>query len=633
VPPGLTDVTAIAAGYMHSLALRADGTVIAWGYNYYGQTNVPAGLNAVKMIAAGGYHNLALRVDGTVVAWGDNSHHQCSVPTNLSAVTAVACGDDHSLALKSDGTVVAWGENYYQQCNVPTNLSNVVAISAGAGAYRSLAVLQDGFVVGWGEFSSVPEEIAGVRVISSGYSHALVLFDPRQSYAARQVDPTFVMSGGILGRAQWRIESMLLQPDGKLVIGGQFTNVNAVARRCIARLNTDGSLDTSFDPGTGLGPRIDFYNWDVASVKAMGMQADGKLIIAYDSPTYNDIFHPNLARINSDGSLDETFTDYINIVGVCPYSVLVQPDGKIVLGGQIDRITIGGVQTHYPRGMVRLNPDGSLDSSFAVHIAGANEGIGSVYLLADGSFLVDGSFYTVDNVARTNLAKLRPDGSLDPSYIPPNGWKKLVGVQPDGKCFICQSYSSSDDGYPLLRLNADGSVDPTWQIAFLYGVPYSAIMQPDGRVILGGSFSKVNGVTRNMVARLDATGHLDARFHANLTPENGQVDPFIRIILLPDSRIILGGVFTSVNGQPANSLARLTGEPAATTLGPIGRQPDGRVRFTVFAQQGQPLGVEAASSLASSTWDCIFWRDTGPDQFDFVDTISGPQRFYRVLSH
>jgi alpha-tubulin suppressor-like RCC1 family protein len=96
----------VSAGYYHSLALRKDGTVVAWGGNEGGQTEVPAGLSGVVSVSAGGMNSLALKKDGTVVAWG----RRYEAPAD---VVAVAAGTWHSLALKKDGTIVAWGRNDY----------------------------------------------------------------------------------------------------------------------------------------------------------------------------------------------------------------------------------------------------------------------------------------------------------------------------------------------------------------------------------------------------------------------------------------------------------------------------------------------------------------------------------------
>jgi alpha-tubulin suppressor-like RCC1 family protein len=142
--PGQT--ATIASGYHHSLALNFDGTVVAWGRNQYGQSNVPAGLTNVVAVSAGVYHSLALKSDGTVVAWEGNDFGQSDVPAGLTNVVAVSAGQYNNLALKSDGTVVAWGANV--QSDVPAGLTNVVAVSAGL--YHSLALKSDGCMVAWG---------------------------------------------------------------------------------------------------------------------------------------------------------------------------------------------------------------------------------------------------------------------------------------------------------------------------------------------------------------------------------------------------------------------------------------------------------------------------------------------------
>ena len=132
--PSLTNMVAIAGGGYHTLALKSDGTVVAWGgdiYSYSGETNVPSNLSNVVAIAGGGYHSLALKGDGTVAAWGDDEYGETNVPANLTNVVAIAGGGYFSLALKNDGTVAARGDDEYGETNVPSNLTNVVAISAG----------------------------------------------------------------------------------------------------------------------------------------------------------------------------------------------------------------------------------------------------------------------------------------------------------------------------------------------------------------------------------------------------------------------------------------------------------------------------------------------------------------------
>ena len=171
VPAGLTNVVAVA-GSSHSLALREDGTVVAWGFNWYGQTDVPAGLTNVVAVAAGEAYSLALLANGTVAAWG-----LADVPSGLSNVLAVAAGDRHSLALRADGMVVAWGNNDQGQTTVPSGLSNVLAVAAGDG--HSLALVANGTVVAWGGNSvgqtNVPAGLSNVVAVAAGALHSLAL--------------------------------------------------------------------------------------------------------------------------------------------------------------------------------------------------------------------------------------------------------------------------------------------------------------------------------------------------------------------------------------------------------------------------------------------------------------------------
>ena len=137
IPAGLTDVKAVAAGYAHSLALKADGSVVGWGWNGNGETSIPADLTGVKAVAAGYAHSLALKADGSVVGWGWNGNGETSIPADLTGVKAVAAGDHHSLALKADGSVVGWGHNIYGQTSIPAGLTDVNAVAAGG--FHSLA--------------------------------------------------------------------------------------------------------------------------------------------------------------------------------------------------------------------------------------------------------------------------------------------------------------------------------------------------------------------------------------------------------------------------------------------------------------------------------------------------------------
>jgi len=188
VPGGLSNVVAISAGSIHNLALQANGgTIVPWGNNTFGQSTIPESATNAMAVAAGGLHSLSLVSGGKVVGWGYNSYGQTSIPTTATNnVLAIAAGYFHSLALKNGGTVVAWGAGLTNdpasgqdagQSIIPIGLSNVLAIAAGD--YHSLALRADGTVVAWGNNSSgqtnVPPSVTNVVAIAGGGNHCLAL--------------------------------------------------------------------------------------------------------------------------------------------------------------------------------------------------------------------------------------------------------------------------------------------------------------------------------------------------------------------------------------------------------------------------------------------------------------------------
>jgi hypothetical protein len=176
-PSGLSNVVGIAVGDTHSLALTARGQVLAWGMDRSGETVVPGGLSNVVAIAAGRQYSLALTAAGRVVAWGDDLFGQAEVPSGLSNVVAIAAGDYHNLALTDAGRVIAWGSNGSGECNVPGGLTNVVAITAGGS--HSLALTAAGRVVAWGDDqygqTDVPSGLSNVVAMAAGSFFSLAL--------------------------------------------------------------------------------------------------------------------------------------------------------------------------------------------------------------------------------------------------------------------------------------------------------------------------------------------------------------------------------------------------------------------------------------------------------------------------
>lgn len=227
VPEGLSEVTSVAAGFSHTVALLIEGTVVAWGNNGYGQTNVPFSLSGVRAIAAGGYHTVALLNSGTVVGWGNNGNGQATAPIGLVGVSALAAGYAHTVALRSNGTVVAWGENTFGQTNVPAGLSGVTAIAAGG--YHTVALQSDGTVVAWGlntdGQTTVPAALNGVVAIAGGGYHTLALRNNGKVAAwgnnsFGQTNIPNAGSNGVAAIAAGGYHSVVLKTNGTVVAWG-----------------------------------------------------------------------------------------------------------------------------------------------------------------------------------------------------------------------------------------------------------------------------------------------------------------------------------------------------------------------------------------------------------------------------
>ncbi|MDA8772188.1 hypothetical protein N9M80_03845 [Flavobacteriales bacterium] len=255
VPSGLKNVTAIKAVDQHFLALKQDGTVVSWGDNSRNQCNIPSGLKDVVAVGTGDWHSLALKEDGTVVAWGSNVSKQCNVPSGLKDVVAVDAGNGYSLALKEDGTVIAWGSNVSKQCNVPSGLKDVVAIEAGAA--HSLVLIEDGTVVTWGSSKktqrNVPIGLKDVVAIAAGLYHSLALREDGTvvAWGWNENNQCDVPSGlkDVVAIQAGCVHSLALKEDGTVVAwGGNDDNQCDVPSGLKAALPTKSEISFSNDP-------------------------------------------------------------------------------------------------------------------------------------------------------------------------------------------------------------------------------------------------------------------------------------------------------------------------------------------------------------------------------------------------
>lgn len=334
----------------------------------------------------------------------------------------------------------------------------------------------------------------------------------------------------------YNIMAMALQTNGKIIVAGDFTAYNGIIRKGIARLNSDGSVDESFDPGTGLEGRV----------LNIVIQEDEKIIITGDFTKYNNIEKKFIARLNPDGSLDNDFNASGSGSNNTIYSTALQPDGKILIAG--DFSFYNGVS----RGKVaRLNSDGTLDQTFDSGV-GSNNFLNSVVLQSDGKVLIGGYTSTYNNIARRTIARLNSNGSLDTNFNAIGSGGNLpiyaMTLQPDGKIIVCGGFTSFNNVETggIARLNIDGTLDNTF-IKNNSASVNSAIILPNGKILTNGNF-----YSTSKFHRLKPDGSVDKLFDTG-----GEVR---RMILQPDGKILVCGYFNSFNGVNKKQIVRINGE-------------------------------------------------------------------------
>lgn len=479
---------------------------------------------------------------------------------------------------------------------------------------KPLSLQADGKIIVGGSFET-----------ADGAHHSLLRLNPNGSIdpaynpviqSADQAPPPIVIGG-------------IVQPDGKLLISGSFATVNGVARPSLARLNADGTLDTTFVPASGgvalalqpdgkilttsgdREPRVvrlesdgsidSTFHSDLTKVSSLLLRSDGKIIASQDV-FFNEIFET--VRLESDGSTDPSFMrqpgfaialdaddrTYLCVngnvmgfqrlnadgtmdstfqpsaeAGYCVFTVVEQPDQKLVVAG-------GNL------GVARLLENGEIDPSFETEpgLTIITEGtIEHAQLLPDGGIIVSGTFTHIDTLLRNKLARLNHDGTADPDFDAgdlASDNPRVLAVQTDGKILVgFYSY--------IFRLLKTGEIDPT----FSYTAPNSSgvqaiALQPDGKMLVG---------LGEGFMRLNLDGSPDSSFNPGLDAGRG----VSQILPQPDGKILINGNFSSIHGIPGIGPVRLESDGALDESfdfsdGPfnslVALQPDGKVLVTNF---------------------------------------------------
>src|SRR6266480_4175627 len=384
---------------------------------------------------------------------------------------------------------------------------------------------------------------------------------PTPTPAPGQLDTTFVPARG----TNDAVNVVIPQPDGKVVAAGRFTFANTVFRNRIARFNFDGSLDTSFDPGTGADGEI----------TAAVLQSDGRIIVAGRFTSFSGLTHNSICRLNANGSVDQTF-GLGNGITNAALALALQTDGRIIVGGQFSSVDLT------PRfNLARLNNDGSVDLSFDPG-NGPNGDVNAIVIQPDGRIIIGGTFIGYNGFARGGVAWVLGNGVLDPSFdsgVGTGGNVFALALQHNGQIVLggrFAQYSGTNRTF-IARVFGDGSLDFGFN-----PVPNSWVqslaVEPDDRILVGGFFIGINTVGRNRIARLNTNGSVDLTFDPGagcvgaLTNDQTQVRS---IALQQFGRILAGGIFTSYDNQLRDNIVRLfdNAAPAAYDFNQDGK-PD-----------------------------------------------------------
>lgn len=310
------------------------------------------------------------------------------------------------------------------------------------------------------------------------------------------LDPTFKSNFFALDPADY-VQKILVQSDGKILIGGQFTKYNNVDRKNIVRLNANGTIDETFNPGTGANNKIN----------DMILLSTGKILVAGNFTEFNGVSTKGIIRLNTNGSVDQTFT---------------------------------------PPALTILNT------------------IKKIGLLSNGQIMISGAFvYTINGANNWSLARLNSTGTIDQTFSSGDkfSWVENIALQSDNKIIVSGFTTINGTRYTLVRVNLDGSIDNTF-VGEAGDKFYQEVkIQADGKIIIAGNFTLYKGVEVNGIARILSNGNLDATFNpegTGLKVGDRMLGIINNLTIQADGKIIAAGNLVSYNNISARSIVRLT---------------------------------------------------------------------------
>ena len=460
-------------------------------------------------------------------------------------------------------------------------------------------------------------------IATAARSILLTLVSVASAFAAGEVDTSF--SASLTKHLSASVSRSVVQPDGKILIAGNFRVVNRIVHNGIARLNADGTLDTTFN-----SPDL-FRPGDASpAINDIALQSNGKILVGGIFTAVGGTPRHSIFRLNADGTLDTTFPQEIpNFPDFDVYQIHVYPDDRFLVGGRanppaannVKRFNADGTAdpsftysgdtvfnalTVQPDGKIvvsarstvrRYNSNGSPDATFAEITLQENFSPLDLEYLADGKILMGGFFGTVNGAARRGLFRANPDGTIDGTF--PNvqmlfGGVNVITRDASGKFYVGGTFSQIwGNAYQnIARLNADGTLDPSFHYATQSFFSVNDIdIEPDGNLLVSGSYK---------TTRVSSTGVEDPTFSVDIVgiPATG-----FKVLVQPDNKVLVAGQYNLANGVTRNNLSRLNADgtldtvfaPASTTahqLLDLALQPDGKILVAGSAGTARRLNAD-----------------------------------------
>jgi len=510
-----------------------------------GSTNTPSLMGAIS--------------NATLTITDDNSYGslQFSAPVynvneNGGSATITVIRTGAAVGQVSVNYATGPGVNTFAGVNYSNTVGTLVFAAGQTSASFAVPVMDDGIVDGAPASFYFNVALSNPTNAALGSTTAaIVQILDAESYNRPPGSPD---AGFIAAGMNGNVFTLALQPGGQILAGGNFTAVGSTSEGSFARLNPDGTLDTTFLSGLA-GAN--------GSVQSIVCQTDGRILVGGSFGSVDGYYRNFIARVMTDGSLDTSFnpgSGADNVVDAVA-ETFVAGVRKIYVGG-----AFGNISSSPSPGIGRLNNDGSADASFSVG-SGAD---GAVFAIAAyptnsiyaGKVLIGGNFAHFNGTTIGGLARLNVDGSLDTNFnagfgLGAAGAVRALAIQVDGRVVVGGSFTNFN-GAPikyLVRLNTDGTVDTSF-IASASDSVEGITLQPDNRIILVGQFTQADGVTRNHITRLLPTGATDPTINFG-DGANGDVDT---VVVQPsDGMLVIGGNFSQYDDQSYASIARIYG--------------------------------------------------------------------------